>query len=238
MQSTNNVQPQSTTDNLTTGELVIRVLLKVLPWAFSVLLVFALVIVMVFLQKSDFEQEETVTVRKIDVALPLPPPPPPPVEMEQVESESTAPSIDLIGMGAGPSMDYAKKPKVAKLKLAKVKLPKFDVNSIDLSKTIAVDFTLIEVKRLDQVPKIISSRYVQPPWSIIKRGITRIPTTVELIIDEKGRAHIKKIVDPVYPEMVDTIRIWVKNVRFSIPKKNGKPVQALYLYGLNFNFSR
>lgn len=222
----------------TKGSLIIRFLLKVLPWLFSVLLVIALVMVMVFLQSNEFKQEETVTVRKIDVALPLPPPPPPPVEMEQIESESNAPSIDLIGMGAGPKMDYSKKPEVAKLKVAKVELPKFDINSIDLSKTIAVDFTLIEVKRLDQVPKIISSRYVQPPWSIIKRGITRIPTTVELIIDEKGRAHIKKIVDPVYPEMVETIRTWVKNVRFSIPKKNGKPVQALYLYGLNFNFSR
>jgi hypothetical protein len=220
------------------GDRLIRILLKVLPWMFSVLLVLSLVMAMVYLQKTDFEQEETVTVRKVDIALPLPPPPPPPVEMEQMESESTALSIDLMSMGAGPTLDYAKKPKVAKLKLAKVKLPKFDVNSIDLSKTISVDFALIEVKRLDQVPKIISSRYVQPPWSIIKRGITRITTTVELIIDEEGRAHIKKIVDPVYPEMVETIRTWVKNVRFSIPKKNGKPVQALYLYGLNFNFSR
>jgi hypothetical protein len=220
------------------GDMITRVLLKVIPWLFSVLLVASLVMVMVYLQKTDFEQEEIVTVRKIDMALPLPPPPPPSVEMEQIESESNALSIDLLGMGSGPTIDYAQKPKIAKLKLATVKLPKFDVNSMDLSKTIAVDFALIEVKVLDQIPKIISSRYVQPPWSLIKRGITRIPTTVEIIIDEKGRAHIKKIVDPVYPEMVEIIRTWVKNVRFSIPKKNGKPVQALYLYGLNFNFSR
>jgi len=220
------------------GDLITRFLLKIMPWMFSLLLVISLVIAMVYLQKTEFEQEETVMVRSVDIALPLPPPPPPPVEMEQMESESNSPSIDLLGMGSGPTLDYAQRPKIAKFKLPTVKLPKFDVNSMDLSKTIAVDFTLIEVQSLDQVPKVISSRYVQPPWSILKKGIERIPTTVELIIDEKGKAHIKKIVDPVYPEMVETIRTWVKYVRFSIPKKNGKPVQALYLYGLNFNFSR
>lgn len=219
------------------GDFMVRLLLKLLPWMFSVLLVLALVMAMVYLQKDDFEQEETVTVRKIDIALPLPPPPPP-VEMEQIESESNAASIDLMGMGAGPVLDYSKKPKIAKLKLSKIKLPKFDIQSIDLAKTIDVDFALIEVKSLDQLPKIISSRYVQIPWSIIKRGIERVSTNVEIIIDQKGRAHIKKIVDAVYPEMVPVIRKWVENVRFSIPKKNGKPVQALYFYTIHFNYAR
>jgi thiol-disulfide isomerase/thioredoxin len=220
------------------NRILFRLAIKLIPWILSLLIVLTLVMGMLHLQNKDVEQEETVTVRKIDVALPLPPPPPPPIQLEQSQTESNTASIDLMGMGAGPVLDYSKKPKVAKLKLAKVKLPKFDINSLDLSKTIAVDFALIEVKSLDQLPKIISSRYVQPPWSVIKRGITRIPTLVEIIIDQKGKAHIKKIVDPVYPEMVDTIRTWVENVRFSIPKKNGKPVQALYLYGLNFNYNR
>jgi hypothetical protein len=218
-------------------DIVIRALLKALPWLFSVLIVLALVIAMVYLQNNDFEQEETVTIRQVEVALPLPPPPPP-VEMEQTETESNTPSIDLTSMGSGPTIDYAKKPKIAKIKVAKVQLPKFDVSSLDLTKTISVDFALVEVKSLDELPKIISSRYIQPPWSIIKRGITRIPTVVEIVIDQKGIAHIKKIVDPVYPEMVKTIRTWIKNVRFSIPKKNGKPVQALYLYTINFNYSK
>lgn len=219
------------------GEQVTNMLLKVLPWLFSALLVAALVIMMIYLQQNDYQQDETVTVRQIEVALPLPPPPPP-VEMEQTETESSTPSVDLTSMGAGPTIDYAKKPKIATLKVAKVALPKFDVSSLDLSKTISVDFGLIEVKSLDELPKIISSRYIQPPWSIIKRGITRIPTIVEIVIDQKGIAHIKKIVDPVYPEMVETIRTWIKHVRFSIPKKNGKPVQALYLYTINFNYSK
>jgi hypothetical protein len=157
--------------------------------------------------------------------------------MEQIESESSAASIDLMGMGAGPAIDYSKKPKVAKLKLAKVKLPKFDINSIDLGKTISVDFALIEVKSLDQLPKIISSQYVQIPHSLIKRGIKRVSTAVEIVIDQKGKAHIKKIVDAVFPEMVPIIRKWVKKVRFSIPKKNGKPVQALYHYNIHFNYA-
>ncbi len=89
---------------------------------------------------------------------------------------------------------------------------------------------------MDQIPEVISYKFVKPPKEISKRRINRIKATVEIIIDQQGIPYIKKIVDPVYVEMIDIIRKWIKHARFTVPKKDGQPVQALYLYSLNFNY--
>jgi hypothetical protein len=51
---------------------------------------------------------------------------------------------------------------------------------------------------------------------------------------KKEKRTLKKIVDPVYPEMMSVIRDWVAGVQFTIPTKNGQPVQAVYLYTIKF----
>jgi len=216
----------------------VNILLKMMPWVFSLLLAGCLVMAMLMFKTNDLKPEETVTIRTIDVALPLPPPPPPPMEVEQTKSESSSASIDLIGMGEGPKIKYSDTPKLEKPKKSKLKLPKFDMSSLNLGQAISVDFPILEVKSLDQIPQVISSKFFPPPKSIIRKGIKRIPTEVEIIIDQQGKPYIRKIIDPIYPEMIDTIRKWVKHARFTVPKKNGQPVQAVYLYGINFNYGR
>ena len=64
--------------NVEKNSVVRYLLMKAIPWIFSVLLVFIMLVLMVFFQKNDYQEEETVTVREVDIALPLPPPPPPP----------------------------------------------------------------------------------------------------------------------------------------------------------------
>jgi len=214
------------------------ILLKIMPWLFSLLLASSLVIAMLLFKFNDLKPEETVTVRKIDVALPLPPPPPPPMEVEQTKTESSSASIDLLGMGEGPKIQYSDAPKLEKPKKAKLKLPKFDMSSLNLGKAISIDFPILEVKSLDHIPQVISSKFVAPPKEIIRKGIKRIPTEVEIIIDQQGKPFIKRIIDPIYPEMIVTIREWIKHARFTVPKKNGQPVQAVYSYKINFNYGR
>jgi hypothetical protein len=217
---------------------VINMILKSLPWLLALILTACLVLAMLLFKTNDLKPEDTVTIRTIDVALPLPPPPPPPMEVEQTKSESNAASIDLLGMGEGPKIKYSDTPKLEKPKKSKLKLPKFDMSSLNLGQAISVDFPILEVKSLDQIPQVISSKFFPPPKSIIRKGIKRIPTEVEIIIDQQGKPYIRKIIDPIYPEMIDTIRKWVKHARFTVPKKNGQPVQAVYLYGINFNYGR
>lgn len=205
-----------------------------LPWIFSASMIFALLGLMLSLQNVNKPEEDSVIVRKVDTTLPPPPPPPPPIEIEQVETESEAPTIDLIGLGNGPSMRYSDTPTLGKINIEKVKRPEFNLDSLNFTKTISLDFPVIEAKSLDQLPRVISVRNPSIPRALRGRGISFVPVKVDIIIDDKGRAYIKKIVDPVYPEMVTPIRQWVSSVRFTIPTKNGRPVQAIYHYTLNF----
>ena len=186
------------------------------------------------MQNVTFHKNDEVTVRKIDVALPPPPPPPPPLQLEAKASDNDSPSIDLLGIGQGPSLRYSDTPSMSVPSLEKVEKPDFDVDSLDLRKTLSVDFPVIDVKNLDKIPRLLSKSAIKFPRSLVERGIRQVTTKVELIIDQNGKPYIKKIVDPVYPEMIDTIRETIKNARFTVPTKNGLPVQADYLYKLTF----
>jgi protein TonB len=208
---------------------------RALPWVLSIGLCVMSLWVMDKFQQVQSPEEQEVLVRKVDIALPPPPPPPPPVRMETPELSNDAPSINLSGAGAGPPMQFSEKPTLSHIQIDHVEQPKFDMHSMDLSRTLAVDFPVIEVKQLDEIPRVISYKFIRFPSNLRRQGVTRVSTKVELIIDQKGRPYIKKIVDPVYPEMDPVIRNWVKGARFSVPLKNGLPVQALYFYTLHFN---
>lgn len=210
-----------------------RTLLLLLPWLAALLLALILFLAMIYLQDVDFDQEEKLTVRKIDVALPPPPPPPPPIEMKAQASEAE-PAIDLLGAGEGPQLQFATLPKMGLANIEIAEKPSFDFESIDLDKSIKFEIPTLDVKNLDSIPKAVSYKSVKYPRSLVQRGIKQVDTKVEIIIDQKGRAYVKKIVDPVYPEMVEVIRDWVAGVRFTVPTKNGKPVQAIYLYTIQF----
>lgn len=85
---------------------------------------------------------------------------------------------------------------------------------------------------------MIAQKRVKLPREAKKNASGRIETIVELIIDETGKPYIKKIIDAKYQEMRPIIKEWVKYARFEVPRKEGKPVQAAYLYHLNFNYGK
>jgi periplasmic protein TonB len=97
-----------------------------------------------------------------------------------------------------------------------------------------VSFPLHTVEELDSVPQLVSNNHVVFPRRMRENAIDKVATQVEIIIDAQGKAYVKKIVDPGYPEMVEVIRKAINDSRFTIPKKNGRPTQAVYLYKLTF----
>src|SRR5690554_2814623 len=209
--------------------------LRILPWLLSFGTVLLLMFSMLLMKSTGIlEKEETVILRHIDIALPPPPEPPPPINTRQPEAESLTPSIDLVGPGTGPSLNFSNNPKLTVLSLEKVERPELDTRSMALSKTLSVDFPILEAKELDQIPRLVSTNKLSFPREMRIRGINRIATRVEIIIDQNGQAFVKKIVDPVYPEMIEVIRQAINDSRFTIPTKEGRPVQASYLYTLVF----
>ncbi len=115
-----------------------KVIRKLLPWFFSLLMTLALVITMLLFKTNSIAPEETVTLRSIDVVMRLPPPPPP--EIQQTEVDSSSATINLIGMGEGPKIKYSDVPTLAKPKKSKLTLPKFDIDSLNLGQAVSVIF--------------------------------------------------------------------------------------------------
>lgn len=210
-----------------------NVIQRLLPWLFSALIVAFVMLISLFFNREATNKSEEMTIRKIDVALPPPPPPEMP-NIQSSSSDSATPTIDLLGQPSTASFAFSKKTQLPLDLIERIENPKFDVSKLDLSQTLALDFPVVEVKQLDSIPKAISTVSIRYPRSLVKKGIKRVDTQVELIIDQQGRAYIKKITDAVHPELIPSIRKWVENVRFSIPTKNGRPVQAIYPYTIRF----
>ncbi len=213
----------------------IQLAIKVIPWVLSLLLVGLMTWLMLKLESVGEKKEDQIEVRQLEAFVPPPPPPPPPIKLEALDVSPSVPSINLLGGGDGPAMNYDDNPKLSFGRLEKITKPEFNLDDLDVRKNLTLDLPLFEVKELDQVPKLVSRNNISFPPELSRRGIMRVETKVEIIIDQTGRAYVKKIVDPIYPEMISVIRKAINNSKFTIPLKNGQPVQAVYLYSLNFS---
>ena len=209
--------------------------LKYIPWLLSLLLVCLLTWLILILDSATQQQDDQVEIRQLESFVPPPPPPPPPIKLQASEEMPSAPSINLLGVAEGPQMQYDDNPKLSYSRLEKIAKPEFNLNDLDIRKELTLDLPLFEVKELDGIPKLVSSNHISFPPELSRRGINRVETKVEIIIDQTGRAYVKKIIDPVYPEMIAVIRKSINNSQFTVPRKNGQPVQAVYLYALNFS---
>jgi periplasmic protein TonB len=207
-----------------------------LPWLGSVLFVFFMVVGIFLLNTEAKAPEDTLSVRSVEVAE-IPPPEPPPARQQEVKTENNStpgPTIDLLGQGSGPAIAYSENPKLAIARMQQIEKPEFNKESLDIGNNLTVSFPLHQVEELDSVPRLLSSNHISFPRKMRESGIDKVATKVEIIIDAQGKAYVKKIVDPVYPEMVEVIRKAINDSRFTVPTKNGRPVQAVYLYNLTF----
>ncbi|MBQ4809916.1 hypothetical protein A7985_05280 [Pseudoalteromonas luteoviolacea] len=192
------------------------------------------IFMVVFDQNSPAEPEKLI-VNKIDVAVIAPPPPPPPLTQSN-NAPSNVSAINVMGLGGPVKVQYGNKNVMQVPKSEELDLPMLELDKLEFVSHFSSKVPMLKVEHLDRVPKVVSQRYIKPPKAVRKYGQKRIETSVELIIDQTGKPYVKKIIDPVFPEMIETIRTWVKHAKFEIPKKEGKAVQAVYLYGINFNY--
>ncbi|BBN82520.1 hypothetical protein PA25_25050 [Pseudoalteromonas sp. A25] len=212
--------------------------LAILPWVLSALLTLLLIYSLFAIKQIPTPPEKDMLVRKVEVALPVPPPPPPKIQTQSTKQQSSSVSIDLLSLGGGLELSYSDKPQMAMPEVEHLEKPDFGMDSLKIQQRMTFDMPLLAVESLDQVPQVVSQEYFPPPRSITKQGLKRASTLVELIINTQGKPFIKKIVDPFHPDMVPVIRKWVEKARFTVPKKDGRAVQAIYLYGIHFNYGR
>ncbi len=211
-------------------------MLRVTSVFMSIAVVFILFVFLVFWEQIKPDSGKQLEVRKIEVALPLPPPPEPPKQIQKQDMHVQQMSFALQSAvdSQGPAMRFERNAKTDLEKMMVVEKPDNKIGKLDLMGALAVDFPVFKVEELDSYPRLISSNRITLPRALRRRGIKNVETVVEIIIDQSGNAFVKSIIDPVYPEMIEVIRKAINHSRFTIPKKEGRPVQAIYVYTLKF----
>ncbi|TQF70512.1 hypothetical protein [Pseudoalteromonas luteoviolacea] len=195
----------------------------------------SLFLFLVVLDNSTGKSPDKLQINRVDVAMISPPPPPPPItQTHHTSGQSSA--LNVKGLGGPVKVQYSVKNVMEIPTANKLNLPKISTDKLKFTSHFSANVPMLNVEHLDRVPKVVSQRYVRPPKTVRKYGQKRIETSVELIIDQTGKPFVKRIIDPVFPEMNETIRTWVKHAKFEVPRKEGKAVQAVYLYGINFNY--
>lgn len=190
-------------------------------------------LVMTFFSRVSHEPPEQVIVRKIDVGLPPPPPPPPPEPRHVPEAMDPTVSINLAGDHGGPAVAFSARPKLANVTIDKMP-DKLDDYAMDINADLTRGVRSFKVEQLDEIPTIVSSRRSRIPRELRRQGIRSVEAQVDIIIDTRGAAHIRRIVDAGYPEMVPVITEHVDAIEFTIPKKDGQPVNGEYLFTIRF----
>ncbi|TMO57250.1 hypothetical protein [Pseudoalteromonas phenolica] len=210
---------------------------RLINFCLSVLVVGLLFSCLFWFQTSSNVEVDKKIVTELTIAA-LPPPPRPEPLKKNIQSSPVSNKLNVIDLAGDVKVDYGETTQVELPKQTDFSLPNFDTEQIiDLS-GFKTTIPLIEVSLLDDVPEVIAQKRVKLPREAKKNASGRIETIVELIIDETGKPYIKKIIDAKYQEMRPIIKEWVKYARFEVPRKEGKPVQAAYLYHLNFNYGK
>ena len=182
----------------------------------------------------EINYKKTQVIRKVEQVI-APQLPPPQEEPKPVKDyENPVPSINLIGLTGGPNIKFKAKPKITNIELKELPKPKINIDFGDFGDSLNSDIPTYEVSQLDEVPKIVKTRKSRIPRELRKQGVKTVKTKIKIIIDQTGRASINSILDAGYTEMLPIIRQHINEIRFTPPTREGKKVQAHYLFKLNF----
>jgi len=196
---------------------------------FSLAIVTMLMTVLIINSRSDIFAPEQVMVRPLDTVVIAPPPPPPPSVSEPVPEQPL--SLDLRYKGDGPSLTLSK----VNINLAKPKLNKprmSDFSPEFSSQNTVIDLSGFALNELDQQPRLMMPLNIEFTPRMQGAGIKRVKVKLHVVIDEKGHAHLKNIVENLYPELNLAIKKLTKRARFSAPERQGKPVRAEFIWPL------
>lgn len=204
---------------------------RFLSLLFGAFLVAVLVYVAFIVSSSGGKPEDTLIVREVNVAA-LPPPPPPP-QREKLEEMDVALSENLMLQGAGPKVPFVDEDFIEVDKDVDV-ASDIQIRNVDWEGTFKKQYQEVELQELDEIPRLVSSSQIRIPYALRQKGIKKVVAQLLILIDEKGSAHIQKILALDHVEMEKAIRQYIKSAVFTPPKKNGYPVYASYRWTVRF----
>ena len=168
---------------------------------------------------------------------PPPPPPPPPLPKLEVQLERVAPplratldqQVDLT-MQSSPfelEVDPPPVPVVAASPAAPA--PRPTTRPSPPRPAVRTSFTAGE---LDAKPRLVNRPAANYPTALLRQGVRQGKVVLEVSISTSGRVSVRRVIASSHPEFSKMARSFASKARFTVPKKDGRPVTAIYQWPL------
>ena len=73
------------------------------------------------------------------------------------------------------------------------------------------------------------------PESLIEDGVYQGRVNLVIIVDERGRATVKRVLSSTHPELVDPVVESINRAVYTVPIRNGKPTKVMITRAVNFS---
>jgi protein TonB len=166
-----------------------------------------------------------------------PPPPPPPAMLPSLELqiESTAPAL---AASLDPRVDLTMRPSDFELEVdptPQVRPPRPPVSTsappVVTSRPPQVKSTY-DAGELDAKPRLVNRPSASYPTTMLRRGVREGKVLLEVSISTSGRLSVRRVISSSHPDFTKMARSFAARARFTVPKKNGRPVTAIYRWPL------
>lgn len=211
-------------------------------------LVFLLLTFLILMRLLDAKRLPERTIRMVQTLEEMAPPPPPPIEIQEstppppppppslprleMQIESIAPPIVAT---LDPRIDLTMRNTEFELDF----IPDAEPAPLPVTDTVAVKPSLktvpkpqvqgpVSIGDLDSRPRLLNRPSTRYPSALLRRGIRSGTVILEVSISKSGRVKVRRVISSSHPELTKMASSFASRARFSVPKKDGKSVEALY----------
>ena len=214
----------------------------------AVFLVSLLLIFMILMRLLDAKRLPERTIRTMETVDELALPPPPPLEIQSTPPPPPPPSPSLprleleienisqpLVATLDPQIDLNMKNVEFELESIPIDQPdvlsvKTPINTIPSPKILPKPVIRgpLSIGDLDSKPRLLNRPSTRYPSALLRRGIRSGNVVLEVTISTNGRVKIRNVLSSTHPELTKMATSFASRARFSIPKKDGKSVEAIY----------
>jgi len=204
-----------------------RILSSLFRVGLALFLTAVLLVFLAGLRLSQKPEAPLLTLRTMETARPvsLPAPPPPPSETQPTPPTATPelPELDLEWDPVSPAIP-AKAPQEISFQL-----PSTEFAQQSEAPRASMTFTASE---LDAQPRLVNRPNVTFPAVLQDQGITEGKVVLEVLISSAGNVNVRRVLETSHTELTEMGESFASRAKFTPPKKDGRPVNALFRWPL------
>ena len=92
--------------------------------------------------------------------------------------------------------------------------------------------TTFSAGELDAMPRLTNRPTATYPSSQLRKGVRKGRVVLEVAINTSGRVSVRRVISSTHADFSTMARSFASRARFTVPKKNGTPVTAIYQWPL------